>query len=458
MRQIRASGAYLEDPEVNDYLNELGHRLVAAIPRGTPGLRVLRGRRTPRSTRSRCRAATSASIPASSCSRRTNPSSRRARARNHARDAAPHGARRCEGRRTRLLYIAGRARARGRGLARQLVVVGTGHVRGDRLGPGAGDPDPDQFHARERVRSRSHRLPASRSRRDSTSTRWRPSWTGCRRASRFADGNAPSYLRTHPVTYERVAEAQSRAYGKPYRQVTDSLDFHLVRALLRSYQGTAEGGGRVLPQLRSPSASSTARSRRATASSRRCCAAEEFPQRDRRARRAREDGAAASDDRGDGRPRADGIGAARSRHRALQVRARALPEQAAARLRLSAGAARKAGRLREAATLPRDRARALSAATVRCIGSRRARTPTSARSSRSTGTRASSTRGRATSRRRCASSSWRRRRATAISIRRPSSRRGCARCARSSRSSRRSEETDEAGCNFLQVPAPMRWR
>lgn len=30
MRQIRAGGGYLQDPEVNDYLNELGHRLVAA--------------------------------------------------------------------------------------------------------------------------------------------------------------------------------------------------------------------------------------------------------------------------------------------------------------------------------------------------------------------------------------------------------------------------------------------
>ena len=34
MRQIRAAGAYLEDPEVNDYLMALGHRLVAAIPEG----------------------------------------------------------------------------------------------------------------------------------------------------------------------------------------------------------------------------------------------------------------------------------------------------------------------------------------------------------------------------------------------------------------------------------------
>src|SRR5512137_1449839 len=31
MRQIRAQGGYMDDPEVNDYLNELGHRLVAAV-------------------------------------------------------------------------------------------------------------------------------------------------------------------------------------------------------------------------------------------------------------------------------------------------------------------------------------------------------------------------------------------------------------------------------------------
>jgi predicted Zn-dependent protease len=60
------------------------------------------------------------------------------------------------------------------------------------------------------------------------------------KSGRFTDGNAPSYLRTHPVTVERISEAQARAFGKPYRQVPDSLDFQLVRALLRSYQGTAK--------------------------------------------------------------------------------------------------------------------------------------------------------------------------------------------------------------------------
>ena len=57
------------------------------------------------------------------------------------------------------------------------------------------------------------------------------------KSTRFVDNGAPSYLRTHPVTYERIAEAQARAFGRPYRQVQDSLDFHLVRALLRSYEG-----------------------------------------------------------------------------------------------------------------------------------------------------------------------------------------------------------------------------
>ncbi|MCL2308717.1 MAG: M48 family metalloprotease [Proteobacteria bacterium] len=58
------------------------------------------------------------------------------------------------------------------------------------------------------------------------------------RSSRFNDGDAPSYLRTHPVTIERIAEAQARAERVSYKQVADSIDFHLVRALLQSYLGS----------------------------------------------------------------------------------------------------------------------------------------------------------------------------------------------------------------------------
>ena len=52
------------------------------------------------------------------------------------------------------------------------------------------------------------------------------------RASRVYEGGAPSYLRTHPLTFERIADIQSRTTDLPYRQVPDRLDFHLVRARL----------------------------------------------------------------------------------------------------------------------------------------------------------------------------------------------------------------------------------
>jgi beta-barrel assembly-enhancing protease len=55
------------------------------------------------------------------------------------------------------------------------------------------------------------------------------------RATRIYDvGGAPAYLRTHPMTYERIADIQNRLERLPYRQVSDSLDFQLVRAKLRA--------------------------------------------------------------------------------------------------------------------------------------------------------------------------------------------------------------------------------
>ena len=54
------------------------------------------------------------------------------------------------------------------------------------------------------------------------------------RATRLYDGGAPSYLRTHPVTYERISDMQGRSANLPYRQVADPIEFHLVRAKLRA--------------------------------------------------------------------------------------------------------------------------------------------------------------------------------------------------------------------------------
>ncbi len=54
------------------------------------------------------------------------------------------------------------------------------------------------------------------------------------RATRVYEGGAPSYLRSHPLTFERIGDIQNRLEQKPYRQVADSLDFHLIRAKLRA--------------------------------------------------------------------------------------------------------------------------------------------------------------------------------------------------------------------------------
>lgn len=57
------------------------------------------------------------------------------------------------------------------------------------------------------------------------------------KAGRLYDHNAPVYLRSHPLTLERISDMQNRAQEAPYRQVVSSLDFHLVRAKLRAQAG-----------------------------------------------------------------------------------------------------------------------------------------------------------------------------------------------------------------------------
>ncbi|MCK0505566.1 beta-barrel assembly-enhancing protease [Aromatoleum anaerobium] len=53
------------------------------------------------------------------------------------------------------------------------------------------------------------------------------------RASRFYENNAPSYLRTHPLTGERISDMGNRVAQMRYRQVPDSQDFGFVRTKLR---------------------------------------------------------------------------------------------------------------------------------------------------------------------------------------------------------------------------------
>jgi predicted Zn-dependent protease len=54
------------------------------------------------------------------------------------------------------------------------------------------------------------------------------------RATRIYETGAPSYLRTHPLTFERIADIQNRIQGASYRQIPDSIEFQLIRAKLRA--------------------------------------------------------------------------------------------------------------------------------------------------------------------------------------------------------------------------------
>lgn len=60
------------------------------------------------------------------------------------------------------------------------------------------------------------------------------------KATQLMEGNTPSYLRTHPVTTERIADVDSRVQQIPFHLVPDSLDFQLIRARLIAMQKTPQ--------------------------------------------------------------------------------------------------------------------------------------------------------------------------------------------------------------------------
>lgn len=69
-------------------------------------------------------------------------------------------------------------------------------------------------------------------------------FTRMQTANRFYESNAPAYLRTHPLTGERIADMQLRIQESRYRQRPDSLEFTLLRARLRA-TGSTTGEGRA---------------------------------------------------------------------------------------------------------------------------------------------------------------------------------------------------------------------
>ena len=59
------------------------------------------------------------------------------------------------------------------------------------------------------------------------------------RAGRVYDSSAPVYVRSHPLTTERIADVRNRVQDARYRQHVDTLSYHLARAKVRA---TGDGG------------------------------------------------------------------------------------------------------------------------------------------------------------------------------------------------------------------------
>ncbi len=60
------------------------------------------------------------------------------------------------------------------------------------------------------------------------------------RGSRFVEGSAPSFLRTHPLTSERISDVENRVANLPYKQVASSEAYYFVKAKLRAANGLTQ--------------------------------------------------------------------------------------------------------------------------------------------------------------------------------------------------------------------------
>jgi len=88
-------------------------------------------------------------------------------------------------------------------------------------------------------------------------------FTRLQQGTRVYESAAPEYLRTHPLTVERLSDIQNRAREARVRPRPDSLDFNLVRARLRvlqdeSPQGLRDSALHFRTQLEAGSASAVA--------------------------------------------------------------------------------------------------------------------------------------------------------------------------------------------------------
>ncbi len=238
MRQIRGSGAYLNDPEVNGYLNELGNRLVTAIP-GAPFDFEFFAINDP--------SINAFALPGGFVAVNTGlilltqSESELASVLGHeiTHVTQHHIARSIDKQRDALLASLGALAAAV--LASRSHSSSSGDMTSAAIASAQGIAIQSQINFTRQNEEEADRLGFERT----YAAGFDPSamatfFQRLQKASSWFEGNSPSYFHDHPETYQRIAEAQSRAFTKPFRQVPDSLDFQMVRALLKSYEGTPQ--------------------------------------------------------------------------------------------------------------------------------------------------------------------------------------------------------------------------
>ena len=69
------------------------------------------------------------------------------------------------------------------------------------------------------------------------------------RATRVYESNVPIYMRSHPMSVDRMSDMENRTIRIPFKQVPSSLDFHLVRAKLQAMLGTPSEASKRMDEL-----------------------------------------------------------------------------------------------------------------------------------------------------------------------------------------------------------------
>ena len=236
MRQVRGSGGYLNDPEVNGYLNELGNRLVTAIP-GAPFDFEFFAMADP--------SVNAFALPGGFVGVNTGlillsqSESELASVLGHeiTHVTQHHIARSIGSQRDAMLLALGAIVAAV--LASRSKSSSGGDLTQGAIAAAQGLAIQSQINFTREIEYEADRLGFERT----YAAGFDPNamagfFARLQKSSIWFEGNSPSYFHDHPETYQRIAEAQARAFSKPFRQVPDTLDFQMVRALLKSYEGT----------------------------------------------------------------------------------------------------------------------------------------------------------------------------------------------------------------------------